>query len=150
MAGEWDFGFDIREACPNRVKYLREAVDMLIHNYPDVYVVDNGAELGPCFYRTIFSVPVSNPEDSKEVAMAVTRANQFIRDVAARLEPYGWRVFEKESYVDGNNVYTEVRWIRRVRLPNKRNASLMDIYELVVPYIKDKYLRGAEAAALPQ
>jgi hypothetical protein len=141
MAGERDFEFDIREACPNRVRYLREAVDMLTHNYPDVDVVEKGVELGPCVYRTVFRSMVK--EDFKAAALAVSRINEFVRNIVASLETYGWRAFEKESYIDGGYVYVDVTWVRRIRLPNKRYASLMDIYELSLPYIEGEYRRGA-------
>jgi len=140
MGGEWD----IRKACVNRVRYLAEAVDTLKHNFPDVDVVDGGTELGPCFYRTVFRVAVST-EDVKAAALGVSRINEFIRGVRAGLEAYGWRVFEKVSYVEGPHVYMEVRWVRRIRLKHKDYATLMDIYELALPY-----LVGAEAAAEAQ
>jgi len=156
MAGE----FDIREACPNRVRYLREAVNVLIFNYPDVDVVDNGVELGPCVYRTIFRTAISNPEDNKAVALAIARINEYIRDVRARLEAYGWEVFEKDSYVEEGYVYVEVKWVRKIRIPGKRHISLMDIYELALPHIEENLKRsveffellsgGAEAAAEAQ
>lgn len=137
MAGEWDFDFDIREACPNRVRYLREAVDMLVHNYPDVDVVDNGTELGPCIYQTVFRASVSDSEDSKEVALAVARINQFIRDLKARQAAFGWGIFDKAAYVDGGYVYVGVTWVKKIRLPGVRYATIMDIYELARPYIGD-------------
>jgi hypothetical protein len=127
MRGEWD----IRASCPNRVKYLREAVDMLRHNYHDVDVVDSGTELGPCVYRTVFRVAVSNPED---VALAVARINEFIRSVKAQLEGYWW-LFEKASHVDGGYVYMDAIWLRRIWLPFKKYATPMDIYELAAPHL---------------
>jgi hypothetical protein len=127
MAGE----FDIREACRNNyVRYLREAVDMLTHSYPDVDVVDKGSVLGPCLYKTVFVTSVSDPEDYKAFALAVSRANQFIRDIKARLNGYGWDIFEKESYMEGNYVYTVAVWVKKVRIPGKRFVSVMDIYEM--------------------
>jgi hypothetical protein len=143
MAGEsWEF--DIREACRNNyVRYLRDAVDMLSHGYPDVDVVDNGSELGPCLYKTVFMMSVSDPEDYKAFALAVSRVNQFIRDIKARLVAYGWNVFEKESYTEGNHVYTVAVWVKKIRLPDKRYATAMDIYELALPYIEAKRGEGA-------
>jgi len=140
MRGEWD----IRAACPNRVKYLREAVDMLRHNYHDVDVVDSGTELGPCVYRTVFRVAVSNPEDGKAAALAIARINEFVRGVRAGLESYGWRVFERVSYVDGGYAYMEVTWLRRIRLPSKDYATLMDIYELAAPYLVPRVGAGGQ------
>jgi len=142
MRGEWN----IRAACVNRVRYLSEAVDMLRSNYPDVDVVDGGTELGPCFYRTVFRVAVPT-EDGKAAALAVSRINEFIRGVRAGLEAYGWRVFEKVSYVEGPHVYMEVRWVRRIRLPHKDYATLMDIYELAAPYLGPRGGAGAAAEA---
>jgi len=84
MAGE----FDIRAACRNRVGYLREAVNMLKHKYPDVDVVVDGEQIGPCFYRTVFRTAVNNPEDHKEVALAIARTNEYMRDVKAMLSSY--------------------------------------------------------------
>jgi hypothetical protein len=130
MRGEWD----IRAACPNRVKYLQEAVDMVRHNYHDVDVVDGGTELGPCVYRTVFRV-AATPEDGKAAALAIARINEFVRGVRAALEAYGWRVFEKVGYVDGGYAYMEVTWLRRIRLPFKDYATIMDIYELAAPYL---------------
>jgi hypothetical protein len=135
MAGEWDFDFEIREACPNRVRYLREAVDMLVHSYPDVDVVDIGW-LGPCFYRTVFRTAVNNPEDYKEVALAVARLNEFIRGVRAQLAAYGWQVFEKEAYVKESYVYVDAVWVRKIRVNGRRHVTAMDIYELALPHIK--------------
>jgi hypothetical protein len=131
MAGE----FDIRFACRNRVNYLRGTVDMLKHSYPDVDVVDSGTELGPCTYQTVFKMSVSNPEDNKEVALAVARINEFISDLKARLGTYGWVVFEKEAKIEGD-LYMDVRWIKKIRLPGRRYTTPMDIYELALPYIE--------------
>jgi hypothetical protein len=134
MAGE--FEFNIRSACRrNYVRYLRESVDLEAFNYPDIEVVDAGTELGPCIYRTLFAV-AANTEDYKEWALAVSRLNEFVRSVRARLDGYGWEIFEKESYVDGNRVYMEVRWVKKVRIPGKQFVSVMDIYELARPYLK--------------
>jgi hypothetical protein len=151
-----DGEFDIRVACRNRVRYLREVVDMLTHNYPDIDVADKGTELGPCIYRTVFRVSVSNPEDDKAVALAVARVNQLIRDVKARQAAYGWGVFEKEAYVGGGYVYVDVRWVKKIRLPGAGYATVMDVYELAEPYINGRRGEGAgphgalEAAALVQ
>jgi hypothetical protein len=135
--------FDIRAVCRNNyVRYLRDAVDMLVHNYPDVDVVDNGSVLGPCLYKTVFMTSVSNPEDHKDFALAVSRANQFIRDIKARLVSYGWDVFEKESYLEGNYVYTVVTWVKKIRLSDRRHTTAMDIYELALPYIKARHVEG--------
>jgi hypothetical protein len=147
MAGEWDFDFDIREACPNRVRYLREAVDMLVHGYPDIDVVDGGTELGPCVYKTVFRTAINNPEDHKGFALAVARLNEFIRDVKARLAAYGWVVFEKEAYVKENYVYVDVTWVRKIRVNGRRHVSVMDVYELAMPYMA-KRGEGAEAVAV--
>jgi len=141
MAGE----FDIRKACRNYTKYLREVVDLETFNYPDIEVVDPGTELGPCIYRTLFAVAVNNTEDYKEWALAVSRINEFIRDVRARLNGYGWEIFEKESHVDGNRVYMEVRWVKKVRIPGKQFVSVMDIYELAMPYLKTNTERSVTA-----
>jgi hypothetical protein len=118
------------------VRYLREAVDTLVHNYPDVDVVDNGTELGPCFYRTVFRTTANNLEDHKEFALAVARLNEFIRNVNAMLAYYGWMVFEKEAHVRRNYVYMDVMWVRKIRVNGRRYVSVMDIYELALPYIK--------------
>ncbi len=132
--------FDIRAACRNRVGYLREAVDMLAHHYPDVDVVDSGTVLGPCVYQTVFRVS-ADTEDYKAVALAVARINEFIRDLSARLSAYGWVVFEKEGYPKGEgHVYVVVRWVKKIRLPDRRYTSVMDIYELALPYMRE----GAE------
>jgi hypothetical protein len=136
--------FDIREACRNRVMYLREAVDMLTHSYPDVDVVDSGSMLGPCVYQTVFRV-AADTEDYKAVWLAVSRINAFIRDVKARLAAYRWVVFEKESYVEGGYVYMTVTWIKKIRLPDRRYTSVMDIYELALPYMKE----GAGPSVVP-
>jgi len=144
MAGEFG-GFDIRAACRNYLRYLREAVDMLSHSYPDVDVVDGGSVLGPCLYRTIFAASVSNPEDFKAVVLAVSRGSQLVRDINSRLESYGWDVFEKEAYVEGNHVYVAVTWVKKVRLPGRRYATAMDVYELALPYIK---ARGGAALSV--
>jgi len=144
MAGE----FDIRQACwRNYVRYLRDAVDLEAFNYPDIEVVDFGTELGPCMYRTLFAV-AANTEDYKAWALAVSRLNEFVRGVRARLNGYGWEVFEKETYVDGNRVYMEVRWVKKVRIPGKRFVSVMDIYELARPYLKTN-TESSEAAVQP-
>jgi hypothetical protein len=127
--------FDIRLACRNRVNYLREAVDLEAFNYPDIEIIDAGTELGPCVYRSLFAV-AANTEDYKEWALAVSRLNEFIRGIRARLNGYGLEVFEKESYVDRGYVYMEVRWIKKVRIPSKQFVSVMDIYELARPYLK--------------
>jgi hypothetical protein len=140
MAGD----FDIREACPNRVRYLNGAVNAPIFKYPDVDVVDNGVELGPCVYRTIFRMAVSNPEDNKAVALAIARINEYIRDVKARLDGYGWEIFEKETYIEEGYVYVEVKWMRRVRIPGKKYVSLMEIYELALPHIEKNLRESAE------
>jgi hypothetical protein len=147
MAGE--FEFDIRSACRrNYVRYLREAVDMLVHSYPDADVVDGGTELGPCVYKTVFRTAINNPEDHKEFALAVARLNEFIRDVRARLEAYGWVVFEKEAYVKENYVYVDVTWVRKIRINGRRYVSVMDIYELARPYFKTN-TELSEAAVQP-
>jgi len=136
--------FDIRKVCRNRVNYLREAVDLVSFNYPDIEVVDSGTELGPCIYRTLFAVAVNNTEDYRAVALAVIRINELVRDVSARLSAYRWEVFEKESYVEGNRVYMEVRWLKKIHLPGRRYTSAMDIYELAFPYIKAERGEGAD------
>jgi len=141
MAGEF-FEFDIREACRNRANYLREAVDMLKHNYPDVDVVEVSV-VGPCFYKTVFRTTASNPEDFKEVALVVSRINDFIRNVKARLAAYGWNIFEKVAHVDGGYVYVDVTWLKKIRLPDRRYTTAMDIYELAFPYIKAERGEGA-------
>ena len=141
MAGEF-FEFDIREACRNRVNYLSEAVDMLKHNYPDIDVAEVSV-VGPCFYKTVFRTVAPNPEDYKAVALAVARINQFIRDVLSRLKAYGWAVFEKEYYVEGKDVYMSVTWVKKIRLPDRRYTTAMDIYELAFPYIKAERGEGA-------
>jgi hypothetical protein len=141
MAGEF-FEFDIREACRNRVNYLREAADMLKHNYPDVDVVEVSV-VGPCFYKTVFRTTAPNPEDYKAVALAVARINQFIRDVLSRLKAYRWEVFEKESYAEGGDVYMSVTWLKKIRLPDRRYTTAMDIYELAFPHIKAERGEGA-------
>jgi hypothetical protein len=136
MAGE--FGeFDIRRACRNHVRYLHEVVDMLVHNYPDIDIVNKGSELGPCIYQTVFRASVSNPEDFKEVVLAVSRINQFIRDIKGRQAAYGWSIFEKVAHVDGGYVYVDVRWVKKIRLPGVGYATVMDIYELARPYINE-------------
>jgi hypothetical protein len=101
-------------------------------------------ELGPCFYRTIFRKAVNNPEDHKEVALAVSRINEYVRDVRARLEAYGWEIFEFESYVEGGYVYVEVRWVKKVRIPGKKYVSVMELYELALPYIQENFKRSQE------
>jgi hypothetical protein len=127
---------DIRLACRrNYVNYLRDAVDLVAFNYPDIEVVDAGTELGPCIYFTRFAV-AANTEDHKEWALAAARLNEFIRDVKARLNGYGWEIFDKEARADGNRVYMDVRWVKKVRIPGKRFVSAMDIYELAMPYLK--------------
>ncbi len=133
MGGE----FDIRLVCRNYVRYLREAVDMMARVYLDVDVVDSGTELGPCIYQTLFRASVDNPEDTKAVALAVARINEFIRDVKARLAAYNWEVFEKEAYVEGAYVYMVVRWVKKIRIPGKTYTSVMDIYELALPYMRE-------------
>jgi hypothetical protein len=138
MVGDWDFEFDIREACPNRVKYLREAVEVVAQNYSDIDVVDGGTELGPCFYRTVFRVSVSNLEDHKAVTLAVARINQLIRDIKERQASYGWAVFEKEAYIDGGYVYMWVTWVKKVRIPGRRYTSVMELYELALPHMGAK------------
>jgi hypothetical protein len=142
MAGEFDV-VDVREVCRGFLRYLREVVDTLAHNYPDVDVVDKGSELGPCVYQTVFRVSVSNPEDFKEVVLAVSRINHFIRDVKARQAAYGWGVFDKVARVDGGYVYMDVRWVKKIRLPGTRHTTVMDIYELARPYINEG--RGEDA-----
>ena len=141
MAGEF-LEFDIREACRNHVNYLREAVDMLKQNHPDVDVAEVSA-VGPCFYKTVFKTAAPNPEDYEAVALAVARINQLIRDVLSRLRAHGWAVFEKEAYVEGEGVYMSVTWVKKVRLPDRRYATAMDIYELAFPHIKAERGEGA-------
>jgi hypothetical protein len=87
-------------------------------------------------------------EDYKEWALAVSRLNEFVRSVRARLNGYGWEVFEKESYADGNRVYMEVRWVKKVRIPGKEFVSVMDIYELARPYLKTN-TESSESAVQP-
>ncbi len=128
--------FDIREVCRRRyADYLREAVELVAFNYPDVDVVDKGSEIGPCFYQTLFRVS-ADTEDYKAAALAVSRINELIRDIKARLSAYGWDVFEKEAYVEGDYVYMTVTWVKKIRLPGQRYTSVMDIYELALPYFK--------------
>jgi len=143
MAGEF-LEFDIREACRNHVNYLREAADMLKHNYPDIDVVEVSV-VGPCFYKTVFRTAAPNPEDFKEVALVVSRINDFIRNVKARLAAYGWNIFEKVAHVDGGYVYVDVMWVKKIRLPDRRYTTAMDIYKLAFPYIKAE---GGEGAGL--
>jgi hypothetical protein len=145
MAGKWD----IRLACKNHLHYLRDAVEMLSQRFPDINVhsVDN---IGPCVYRTVLSTSIpsgyASNQDYRGVALAVSRINEFIRNVEALLHAYGWRVFEKESYVDGD-VYMVVTWIKWVRIPHKEHATLMDIYELALPYIAGSGSASSEGSA---
>ena len=148
MAGDWEFDWDIREACPNRAKYLGSAVDAVADNYSDVEVVDRGTEIGPCFYLTTFRLSVSNPEDYKTVALAVARLNQFIRDVKAIQASYGWAVSEKEAYVEGNHVYMAAVWVKKVRIPGRRYVSVMELYEFALPYMAVKPTRALGAAVV--